>query len=72
MDTQRLNALLVARGLLDRGRTAVDGTGPGAMASVVLFDLAVETAAKAMRRLIPPSAIRARTISRRPASSPSP
>lgn len=47
VDSDQLNGLLLARGLLDRGRAAANGTGPGAMAAVVLADLAVETAAKA-------------------------
>jgi hypothetical protein len=42
-----LNAFLVARGLLDRASSAADQTAPGSIASVVLCDLAVETAAKA-------------------------
>jgi hypothetical protein len=55
IDPQRLNAFLVVRGLLDRGRASADGTGPGMMVAVVLFDLAVETAAKAVRAAHPPS-----------------
>lgn len=55
MDPQRLNAFLVVRGLLDRGRASADGTGPGMMVAVVLFDLAVETAGKAVGAAHPPS-----------------
>src|SRR5215218_80068 len=47
MNEEHLSSLLLARGLLDRGRAAVNGTGAGAMAAVVLVDLAVETAGKA-------------------------
>jgi hypothetical protein len=47
MNEEHLSSLLLARGLLDQGRAAVNGTGSGAMAAVVLVDLAVETAAKA-------------------------
>lgn len=47
MDQQRLNAFIVAKGLFERGAAAADGTAPGAMAAVILLDLAVESAAKA-------------------------
>jgi hypothetical protein len=41
-------AFLLARGLLERAEASIDGTPPGAMAAVVLYDVAVETAAKAI------------------------
>lgn len=47
MDEQRLRSFLLARGLLDRAQAAMDGTPPGNMAAIVLYDLAVETGAKA-------------------------
>ena len=47
MDEQRRNAFLVARGLLEHGEGAVDGTAATAIAAVILYDCAVETAAKA-------------------------
>lgn len=53
MDEQRLNAFIVARGLIDRGTSSADGTAPGAVAAVVMYDLAVETAAKATRAAYP-------------------
>ena len=37
LDMPRLNAFLLVRGLLERGRVAADGTPPGAMSAVVLF-----------------------------------
>ena len=43
-----LSLLIAARGLLARAGAANDGTGPGAMAGVILYDVAVETAAKAI------------------------
>ncbi len=46
MNAQQLNLFIVARGLLERGEKTADGTPPGAMAALVLTDLAVETAAK--------------------------
>ena len=57
MDQQCLNAMVVARGLLDRGSSTLDGTSPGAIAAVIVYDVAVETAAKATLRVRPsPSA----------------
>jgi hypothetical protein len=53
MDQQCLNAMVVARGLLDRGTLSLDGTAPGAIAAVILYDVAVETAAKATLRVTP-------------------
>jgi hypothetical protein len=47
VDAQRQNAFLVARGLLEYGEASIDGTAPTAIAAVVLYDTAVETAAKA-------------------------
>jgi hypothetical protein len=47
MDEQRRNAFLVARGLLEHGEGSIDGTAPTAIAAVILYDTAVETAAKA-------------------------
>jgi hypothetical protein len=47
LDQQRLNAFLAARGLFERGSLSIDATAPGAIAAVVLYDTAVETAAKA-------------------------
>ncbi len=54
MDQQCLNAMVVARGLLDRGTLTLDGTAPSAIAAVILYDVAVETAAKATLRVIRP------------------
>ena len=54
MDAVELRLLLVARGLLDRAEAANDGTGPGVMAAVVLYDTAVETGAKTAWRTLPP------------------
>lgn len=45
----------MSRGLLERGRASLDGTPPGAMATIVLYDLALETAAKTVRAAFPPS-----------------
>lgn len=59
----------MARGLLDRTRAAADVTPPGAMAAVVLCNLAVETAAKATladrgrRPTSPVAAMRHRKVS---------
>jgi hypothetical protein len=53
MDQQCLNAMVVARGLLGRGTVALDGTAPSAIAAVILYDVAVETAAKATLRVRP-------------------
>ena len=47
MDERHLNAFLVARSLIERAGTFIDGTAPGAIGAVVLFDLSIETAAKA-------------------------
>jgi hypothetical protein len=47
VDEQRWNAFLVARGLLEHGEDSIDGTAATAIAAVVLYDTAVETAAKA-------------------------
>jgi hypothetical protein len=44
---QRQNAFLVARGLLEHGEGSIDGSAPTAIAAVILYDTAVETAAKA-------------------------
>jgi hypothetical protein len=55
LDDQSLNAFIVARGLLERGTLGQDGTAPGAIAAVILYDVAVETAAKAAVRARPPS-----------------
>jgi hypothetical protein len=55
MDQQRLNGFIVARGLLARGQLSVDGTAPGAISAVILFDTAVETAGKATLAARPPT-----------------
>jgi hypothetical protein len=55
LDAPRLNAFLVARGLLQRGQHSIDRTPPGMITAVILFDAAVETAAKATRTAFPPS-----------------
>jgi hypothetical protein len=47
VDEQRRNAFLVARSLLEHGEGAIDGSAATAIAAVVLYDCAVETAAKA-------------------------
>jgi hypothetical protein len=57
LDQQCLNAMVVARGLLDRGTLTQDGTAPGAIAAVILYDVAVETAAKATLRVGPPPSV---------------
>jgi hypothetical protein len=54
LDEQSLNALIVARGLLYRATLTPDGTAPGAIAAVILYDVAVETAAKAALRVVRP------------------
>jgi hypothetical protein len=54
LDEQRLNAFIVARGLLEHGTIGQDGTAPGAIAAVILYDVAVETAAKAAVRVRTP------------------
>jgi hypothetical protein len=54
MDEQCLHAFVVARGLLDRGTAGLDGTPPSAIGAVILFDVAVETAAKATLRVRAP------------------
>jgi hypothetical protein len=47
VDDRQIRALIVARGFLDQGELAgSNATDHGAMSAVVLFDLAVETAAK--------------------------
>jgi hypothetical protein len=57
MDEQCLNSFVVARGLLERGTVGLDGTPPSAIAAIILYDVAVETAAKATLRARPsPSA----------------
>jgi hypothetical protein len=48
MDTAELNGLIVARGLLDKARLSRDATAPGEITAVILLDLAVETASKAI------------------------
>jgi hypothetical protein len=55
LDEQGLNAFVVARGLMERGTLGLDGTAPSAIAAVILYDVAVETAAKATLRLSVPS-----------------
>jgi hypothetical protein len=55
MDERTVRSFLVARGLMDRADLAVDGTPVGAVASVVLLDLAVETGAKATVAAHPPT-----------------
>jgi hypothetical protein len=54
-DDRWIRGFLVARGLLDRAESFVDGSPAGAAASVVISDLAVETAAKATAAESPPS-----------------
>jgi hypothetical protein len=54
LDEQSLNAVIVARGLLHRATLTPDGTAPGAIAAVILYDVAVETAAKAALRVVGP------------------
>lgn len=54
LDEQSLNALIVARGLLYRATLTPHGTAPGAIAAVILYDVAVETAAKAALRVVRP------------------
>jgi hypothetical protein len=54
LDDQSLNAVIVARGLLYRATLTPDGTAPGAIAAVILYDVAVETAAKAALRVVQP------------------
>jgi hypothetical protein len=54
LDEQSLNAVIVARGLLYRATLTPDGTAPGAIATVILYDVAVETAAKAALRVVRP------------------
>jgi len=56
LDEQRLNALIVVRGLLERGTLGQDGTPPGAIAAVIVFDVAAETAANAAVRVKAPVA----------------
>jgi hypothetical protein len=56
MDDRVVRSFLVARGLLDRADLSIDGTPVGAVASVVLYDLAVETGAKATIAAHPPNA----------------
>lgn len=58
MEPTELNAFLLARTLVQRAESFDDGTPPGAAGAVVLFDLAVETVAKAVE------------AKRRPASFP--
>jgi hypothetical protein len=55
LDAPRLNAFLVALGLTQRGQHSIDRTPPGMITAVILFDAAVETAAKATRTAFPPS-----------------
>jgi hypothetical protein len=57
VDATRVNVFLLARGLLDQARTSETRTAPGAMSAVVLCDLAVETAAKAVHADRGPSSI---------------
>ncbi len=57
LDAPRLNAFLVARGLLQRGQHSIDRTPPGMITAVILFDAAVETAAKATLAAFPPSGL---------------
>jgi hypothetical protein len=38
VEEEQLNRLIVARTLLDRAQAFSDGTAPGAMAAVVLYD----------------------------------
>ncbi len=54
MTDPELNAFLLARTLLDRVGSFDDGTAAGAVGAVVLYDLAVETVAKAIEAHTPP------------------
>jgi hypothetical protein len=54
-DERCLNAFVVARGLLDHGTLGLDGTAPSAIGAAILYDVAVETAAKATLRVRPPA-----------------
>jgi len=56
MGEQCLSGFVAARGLLERGTAGLDGTPPSAIAAVILYDVAVETAAKATLRAMPPAA----------------
>jgi hypothetical protein len=58
MDEPRIRSFLLARGLLKRAQASLDGTAPGMMAAVVLYDLAVETGAKAAAAVHCPHALR--------------
>ncbi len=55
MSEQCLSAFVIARGLLERGTLGLDGTAPSAMAAVIVYDVAVETAAKAALRVRAPA-----------------
>lgn len=57
LDEQGLNAFVVARGLMERGTLGLDGTAPSAIAAVILYDVAVETGAKATLRLSLPVSV---------------
>ncbi len=46
-DDRSIRGFLVARGLLERAESFVDGSAAGAVTAVIVSDLAVETAAKA-------------------------
>jgi hypothetical protein len=67
MDEQCVNAFVVARGLLERGTLGLDGTAPSAIAAVILYDVAVETAAKAALRVRAPGAFPGTGYAIRPA-----
>jgi len=66
-DERCLSAFIVARGLLERGTLGLDGTPPSAMAAVILYDVAVETASKAALRVRTPAAFPGSDYAIRPA-----
>jgi hypothetical protein len=53
-DDRWIRSFLVARGLLERAESFVDGSAAGAVTAVIVSDLAVETAAKATVAENPP------------------